>query len=31
MRQNPDGCLLVLMLDLLVWVLAVAAVVWVVS
>ncbi len=31
MRQNPDGCLLVLLLDLLVWVLAVAAVVWVVS
>ncbi len=31
MIEDPDGCLLVLMLDLLVWVLAVAAVVWVVS
>ncbi len=31
MIEDPDGCLLVLLLDLLVWVLAVAAVVWVVS
>ncbi len=31
MIEDPDGCLLVLMLDLLVWVLAVAAIVWGVS
>ncbi len=31
MLEDPGGCLLVLVLDILVWVLVVTAVVWVVS